>query len=248
MNKFIFLILTLAGLALPSKASTLHSNWETMPDSGITVLITGKVTDRVTNRPLAADLQYLALEVENASPQNIPINPATGEYSVEVPGGVQYRLTASAAGYTSVIKRIDLREAKPEMKLPLNLALGRDGEARRIETADPFGTLVTIVYFKENTVELTEQSRRELDRLLTLLRANPDLRLWLHGHSDANASFDINHRIGELRTQAVRAYLIAHDIAPFRLPSISYGNTRMMTTFKDDRYLNHRVEFHLWGK
>lgn len=241
MQKIILALLTvlLGGVCL-------SGNLMAQADSTITVVITGKVSDAVTKRALAADISYVRLSEEgDGEPQPVTIDPATGQYRVGMAAGAQYRLTASATAFAPKAKRIDLRNAEPEMALTVNFALERDASARRVEPADPFGTLVTVVYFKGNSVDLTDASKGELDRLLRVLRANPNVRLWVHGHADAKASFDANLRLGELRTQAVRAYLIANDIAPFRLPSISYGNTRMMTTFPEDRYLNDRVEFHL---
>ncbi len=239
------LIISLLSAIFLVMASSLAKAEVAQPDSGITVVITGKVSDRVSRRALAADMTYTQLGEVESAPQSVVIDPATGEYRVELQAGFEYRITARVTGFSPMAKRVNLTEATPEMKLIVNFELERDPSMRRVEPADPFGTLVTVVYFDGNSVGLTDASKAELDRLLKVLQANPDVRLWVHGHADVDASYEVNHRLSELRAQAVRAYLIAHDIAPFRLPSISYSNTRMMTSFKEDRHLNDRVEFHL---
>jgi len=213
-------------------------------DSGIKIPVSGKVFDRETKQPVAAQLTYELVD-ESAVPQSVKLDPATGAFSVELAAGSVYRFTAEAEGYLLMVKRIDLSEAGPEDQVTLNLNLDPKAKPKRVKPADPFGTLLTIVYFKGNSVELTDESRSELDRLLKLLRANPDTRVSVQGHADVKASFEYNMRLADLRTQAVRAYLMAHDVAPYRLPSIAYGNAFMMTTFPEDRRLNNRVEFHL---
>lgn len=213
-------------------------------DSGIKISISGKVFDRKTKQPVAAQLTYELVD-ESTAPQSVKLDPATGAFSVKLAAGSVYRFTAEAEGYLLMVKRIDLSEAGPEDQVTLNLNLDPKAKPRRVVPADPFGTLLTIVYFKGNSVELTDESRSELDRLLKLLRANPDTRVSVQGHADVKASFEYNMRLADLRTQAVRAYLMAHEVAPYRLPSISYSNAFMMTTFPKDRHLNNRVEFHL---
>ena len=242
MRNLLLLAYLLWGALLPQQSS-----WAQAPaDSALTVLVEGQVTDRITQRPLAADLNFQIMDFDEAPVNPVQVNPATGTYQMYLLSGVRYRFTARAQGFESITKVIDLRKiTQPEVKITIDLAMVRDAEARRLELADPFGTLVTIVYFRDNGVELTEASQAELRNLLRLMRTNPELHLWVHGHADTQASFDLNYRLSELRTQAVRAYLLAQDIAPYRLPAISYGNTRLLTTYPEDRHLNDRVEFHL---
>jgi OmpA-OmpF porin, OOP family len=221
--------------------------WSTSPtcvaDSGIKITVEGKVFDRQTEQAVAAQLSY-ELVSEATAPQPVKLDPATGAFSLELAAGAVYRFTIEAEGYFPMVKRIDLTEAGPEDRVTLSLNLKAKPKPNRVVPADPFGTLLTIVYFKGSSVELTDESRAELDRLLKLLRANPDTRLSVQGHADIKGSFERNMRLADLRTQAVRAYLMAHDVAPYRLPSIAYGNAFMMTTFPEDRRLNNRVEFH----
>jgi outer membrane protein OmpA-like peptidoglycan-associated protein len=214
-------------------------------DSGIKITVSGKVFDRRSEQPIAAKLSYQLLPAEGNETKPVRLDPATGEFSLELAAGAEYRFTVEAEGYQPMVKRVNLTKAGPEDQVTLTLNLNPIPKEPLVTPADPFGTLLTIVYFKSNGVELTPDSRTELDRLLTVLRANPNVRVSVHGHADVKGSFEQNMRLSELRAQAVRAYLIAHDIAPYRLPTISYSNAFMMTTFPKVRQLNNRVEFHL---
>lgn len=216
-----------------------------LADSGIKITVRGEVFDRATKQPLAAQVTYEVLNQGPPQPQPVQLDPATGTFTLELPAGAEYRFVVEADGYRQMIKRVNLMEAGPEDQVELTLDLQPLVAPSRVIPADPFGTLLTIVYFKGSSVELTDASRRELDRLLKLLRTNPRIRLSVQGHADVKGSFEHNMRLADLRTQAVRAYLMAHDIAPYRLPAIAYGNAFMMTTFPKDRHLNNRVEFHL---
>lgn len=230
-------------MAFGTEASLLtHS---CVADSGIKIPVQGKVFDKGSQQPIAAKLTYrLIVDGKESDPQPVSLDPATGEFSLELAAGAEYRFIAEIDGYEPLIKRVNLSAAEPEDQVTLNFDLKAIPRAPKLVPPDPFGTLVTIVYFKRNSVDLTEESRAELTRLLRLLRANPDIRLAVQGHSDIPGSFNRNMSLSELRVQAVRAFLMAHDVAPYRLPHIAYGNTLMMTAFPEYRKFNNRVEFH----
>jgi len=222
----------------------IQPDWILPPDSGITAVVSGQVVDRYRETPLAARISY-SLMPDGADTGRVVLDPATGAFETKLALGYKYKFVARAEGYDDLIQEVDLRKSGPETRIRINFRLRPDGEVRRTKIADPFGTLITIVYFKPNSVDLTEASRRELNRLLKVLRANPEARISVRAHSDVPGSFQKNMDLSTLRAQAVRAYLIAHDISPYRLPHISYGNMLLLTGFPEDRYMNNRVEFHL---
>ena len=64
-----------------------------------------------------------------------------------------------------------------------------------------------------------------LDSVVAILRASPNLRVDVQGHTDYRGSAAHNLDLSNRRAAAVRRYLMAHDIVEERLDSHGFGNT-----------------------
>ena len=88
----------------------------------------------------------------------------------------------------------------------------------------------------------SDPTLREIGRLLTL---NPELTLWVVGHTDNQGSADYNRRLSEQRAAAVVAVLVDRfGIAPDRLQAAGVGFLAPVASNETDagRALNRRVE------
>ena len=79
-----------------------------------------------------------------------------------------------------------------------------------------------------------------LYQLATELKARPTLRLRIAGYTDKIGEPDKNQLLSEQRAEAVKAYLVKAGIAPERLSTIGYGDSRPLHPSPDAR--NRRVE------
>lgn len=95
-----------------------------------------------------------------------------------------------------------------------------------------------------------------LKKLLTSLRAHPELRIEIQGHiccvDDSNEDgldFDTNeYRLSENRARAVYRYLVENGIAKDRLIYKGYGRTRpkiAIETTAEEEQMNRRVEIRI---
>jgi Ca-activated chloride channel family protein len=93
-----------------------------------------------------------------------------------------------------------------------------------------------------NTLEPT--SYPMLEQLLALLKARPELRLGIHGHSDKEGSSAQRLRLSQQRAAAVARYLTEHGIDPKRLQVEGFGDQRPIgkSDTEDGRAENRRVE------
>ncbi|MGE5504637.1 MAG: OmpA family protein [Actinomycetota bacterium] len=91
--------------------------------------------------------------------------------------------------------------------------------------ADPPPALGSVV-FAPGTHSLSTEAKAELNKLVAWLKANPDRKVRLAGHSDDPGSDEYNLAIGERRASSVKAYLVACGIAASRLTTVSYGRFR----------------------
>ena len=96
------------------------------------------------------------------------------------------------------------------------------------------------VLFRLGTPDLLPEAGPALDQLAAELKARPALRLRIVGHTDRVGEPGKNRLLSKQRAVAVKNYLAKAGIAPERLATIGYGDTRPLHSSPDAR--NRRVE------
>ncbi len=102
------------------------------------------------------------------------------------------------------------------------------------------------VYFETNSAEIDENSKELLRTLgVAVLKANPDLRVRVDGHTDARGSDAYNQQLSEKRAAAVRKFFIDEGIDGGRLESRGFGESSPAAPndTPENMRLNRRVEF-----
>ena len=111
------------------------------------------------------------------------------------------------------------------------------------------GIKVTInentVNFDFNSSNLTSLAKTNLDKLVTVLRNNPDTNINIYGHTDSVGSDAVNLRISAQRAAAVKSYFSAQGISSSRLFTEGLGKSSPVASNDTDagRAKNRRVEF-----
>ncbi len=101
------------------------------------------------------------------------------------------------------------------------------------------------VLFEQGTPVLLEESYQELDLLVEMMMLNPDINIFLAGHTDNQGNFSANVKLSEDRVGAVTDYLTSRGIDRKRISGRGYGGTkpRASNANPETRKLNRRVEF-----
>jgi OOP family OmpA-OmpF porin len=102
------------------------------------------------------------------------------------------------------------------------------------------------IYFDFNKANLKEESSPILDEVAGLLKAKPDMKMEIQGHTDSKGTAAYNLKLSERRAEAVKAYLVKDEaIKPERLTTKGYGLTKPVATnaTEEGRAKNRRVEF-----
>jgi len=101
------------------------------------------------------------------------------------------------------------------------------------------------IYFDSAKAVLKPESTPALQEVAKLLAADPALKLWVVGHTDAVGAIDANMKLAQARAEAVVAALTtAHGIAPERLKGYGVGPLAPVASnaSEDGRAKNRRVE------
>ena len=82
------------------------------------------------------------------------------------------------------------------------------------------------VFFDYDSAVLSPVATETLDRQGAWLRQYPNLTVTIEGHADERGTREYNLAIGDRRATAVRNYLLALNVPPNQILTISYGEER----------------------
>lgn len=92
--------------------------------------------------------------------------------------------------------------------------------------------LVRGVYYEFDKADLTDNSREALDRLVKVLKENPNITIELSAHCDYRGRAEYNERLSQRRAESVVRYLTAHGVEAERLTAKGYGESQPKTVSK----------------
>ncbi|MFA7326660.1 MAG: OmpA family protein [Candidatus Kapaibacterium sp.] len=200
------------------------------------VLVYGKVLNKKTNEPIAANIEYFGLK-DDKNYGNATSNAETGEYKIILPRGVNYGFKSSAKGFISVSENLDLTELKEYKEIEKNLYLVpvEIGQTIRLNN----------IFFDTGLAILREESENELENLKKLLSDNGKMTIEVSGHTDNVGNDANNMKLSSDRAQAVVQWLLDKGIDTSRLTSKGYGETKPVgsNATEEGKQLNRRVEF-----
>ena len=98
--------------------------------------------------------------------------------------------------------------------------------------------------FESGAALVSPAARAAVAAVAEVLRAHPDQRVYIHGHTDDVGSELQNQRLSELRAEAVRSLLVQEGVEADRLFAVGYGQGRPVAdnATGQGRALNRRVE------
>lgn len=101
------------------------------------------------------------------------------------------------------------------------------------------------VHFAFDKSELTPKAQEILIEAVQLLKKYPNAYVTIEGHTCSIGTEQYNMGLGQRRADSVKNFLVSQGIAPERLTTISYGETRLKVAERQasDYALNRRVEF-----
>lgn len=216
-----------------------------VPPSDPVVMISGKVIDSKTGKPVEATIIYENL-ADGEEVGTATTNPTTGEYKIVLPYGQKYSMRAVAPNFIAEGENIDLTDSTDGKSFreiankSLKLIPIEEGQIVRLNN----------IFFATGKSTLNTESFPELNRIAISMAENKTLAIELGGHTDNTGSTEFNLKLSQDRADTVREYLIGKGIEPDRVASKGYGET--VPVAKNDtpegQQLNRRVEFKILKK
>lgn len=100
------------------------------------------------------------------------------------------------------------------------------------------------INFDSDSDVIKDESKPTLDRIAALLKAKPEWKLTIEGHTDSTATAEHNLDLSKRRAEAVKAYLQTAGIDGARLKAVGLGATKPVASNDTGtgRAQNRRVE------
>jgi outer membrane protein OmpA-like peptidoglycan-associated protein len=170
-------------------------------------------------------------------------NSGNGEFLMCLPVEKNYMLNASHDGYLFFSENFSLKELADQMK-PFLLDVP-------MEPIELQGVMeLKNVFFETAKFDLKPESKAELNKLVSFLKANKMIIGELSGHTDNVGDKKMNQVLSQNRAKAVLDYLVSNGVDAKRLTFKGYGDTKPKVPNDSDanRYMNRRTEFTVLGK
>ena len=205
------------------------------------------VVDDRTGRPLVARVRLQAQE--KGGVVSSKDTDRHGRYLTVLPTGRDYGFSVEKEGYLFYSDRFILAgEHTASEPFKLDIRLRPIEEATVAEEAEEDGAIVLRnVFFQTGSDALLDLSTEELDRLVSLLNGQPAVNVEIAGHTDDVGSETDNQLLSERRAASVKRYLEEQGVAPGRIRSVGYGESRPVDTndTAEGRASNRRTTFRL---
>lgn len=212
-----------------------------LPKPILIAIVTGKVIDKKTNKPLSSKVEY-EIHVNQKAHDKVKIDKENSTYEAELDFDTIYTVNAKASGYYPVFEQFDFRKEKTSIKMVKDLALApiEVGQTVRLNN----------VFFETGKAKLKPTSYPELNRVADFLLEHPTIKLEIGGHTDNVGKPDKNLQLSRWRARACELYIETRGIQKDRITFQGYGMTKPVASnkTKEGKSQNRRVEFKILEK
>lgn len=209
-------------------------------------LYKGIVKDKESGKPLSATIEVY----DNATGElmaSYESNSATGKYMISLPSGHDYGINVASKGYLFYSENFQLPETKVYQEVE------KDIELERLEVGKK--VVLNNIFYDYNESTLRASSNTELNKVIRLLRDNPNIKMEMSAHTDSRGSDSYNEKLSQKRAQSCVDYLTRNGIPESRLVAKGYGEKVPIVTEaeierlateelqEESHQLNRRTEF-----
>lgn len=199
-------------------------------------ILKGTITDAISEEPIEAEIEIVDNEKDEII-NTLNSNSKTGKYLVSLPSGKNYGIAVKAEDYLFYSENINIPFSASYQEVIKDIVLSKVSVGSKI--------ILKNIFFDYDKASIKPESYPELNRLVKLLEAYPNMQIEIGGHTDNHGSLAYNTSLSENRAKSVVDYLIEKGISKTRLEYKGYAFTQPIADNDTDegRQQNRRVEF-----
>ncbi|MBP7809198.1 MAG: PD40 domain-containing protein [Bacteroidia bacterium] len=169
-------------------------------------------------------------------------NSKTGAFLFILTPGKNYNITYQSQGHLFYSENIEIPKESNYHEINKAVTLNPITVGSKI--------VLNNIFFDFDKATLRPLSNVEIKNLVTIMRANPTMKVEISGHTDSKGNDEYNKKLSEERAQAVVNKLIESGISANRFKAKGYGETKHVapntnadgSDNPEGRQLNRRVE------
>lgn len=208
--------------------------------------ISGLVTERETGEVLPGE------GVELTGPGGLNLHAQTNQAGIYQFESLQpdniYTVKVKKEGYFTESRVIRIPEI--DQSAVFNKAAGYDMDFQLLQIQEKREIVINNIYYDFDKASLRADSKTELNKLVSMLRETPNVKVQINAHTDARGTHAYNDRLSQARARSVTEYLIAHGIHPHRLISRGHGKRALLipnARTEAEHQANRRTTFQVTG-
>lgn len=205
--------------------------------------VKGLTYNAKTKGPLDASIELIDLETQQVV--TTAFSGSNGEFLVTLTSNHNYLVNVSRPGFLFYSDNFSLKDKVADYNKPYKLEI----------PLQPIDTGYTIelknVFFDVNKWDLKPESKAELEKVISFLKANPNLKIEFGGHTDNSGDKAFNKTLSTNRAKAVYDYVIEKgNIPAAKLSFKGYADTKpkVKNDTPENKALNRRTELKVLGK
>lgn len=196
---------------------------------------------------------------------------ADGSFSFPVEPDQKYHLRATKNDYVPYAKSVSTEGIEPDEPKRVDAILSKKdltptpsviADNKPNETPDPkpeeidpgvnTGKILKVnpIYFDLNKSNIRPDAAKELDKIVTVMKQNPEIKIELGSHTDARGTDAFNLSLSDKRAKASAKYIISKGISSDRIVGKGYGESKLVNGCSNnvkcseaEHQLNRRTEF-----
>ncbi|MFP4092613.1 MAG: OmpA family protein [Cyclobacteriaceae bacterium] len=203
--------------------------------------VEGIVYDASTKQPMKARVELVDLQKQEEI-SGVNSDPKNGEYLMVLTEGSKYALYVDQEGYLFQSLAFDyVIDQGAELQKPVKIDIYLQPITKGKET------VLNNIFFDVDKYEIKEISEPELNKIITFMQENPEVRIAINGHTDNQGSASYNEELSAKRAKAVFDYLVNAGISEDRLAYKGYGQSKPIATneTEEGRQKNRRIAFEI---
>lgn len=203
----------------------------------VPIQLTGSILASTTNSAINAQLKVENTETGELI-TTVDYKPTISRvFQLFLLPNANYRITVAAEGYFPLSEEINIKDGRITKSFRKDLLLQPIQVGENIRLSQ--------IIFNQSSAEITHSAIQQLEYLIEVLNKYPSMEITIEGHTDNQGDFNKNVQLSKERVEAVKAYLVAHNIQPDRVQTKAWGPSKPIASnqTEEKRKLNRRVEF-----
>ncbi|MBI1782680.1 MAG: OmpA family protein, partial [Sphingobacteriales bacterium] len=204
-----------------------------------TLWVKGNVYDKKTKQPLPSIVELLDLKTgQNITKLQTDEN---GNYLITLPVGKDYAFNVNRKGYLFYSDNFSLS------KNPVDSVYTKDIPLQPIELNASI--ILKNIFFDTKKFDLKPESMVELDKVVQLMKDNPNIKILISGHTDNVGKPQDNLTLSDKRAKSAINYLLYKGVRIERLQWKGFGATKPVADNKTEagKAQNRRTELTVTG-